>query len=413
MEKICFIVCQYGAEVNGGAEIHCKMLAEHLSPYFKVEIITTKIINYNTFEEYYSSDEEDIDGIRVLRFPCKTFDNKLHRKNLRKAKWPRKIRRFLFRLGILKILANVKPIWNLGYKKEIEVLKSHGYYSPEMLSFLKKESPKYKAMIFMSYPYPHTILGAQIAPEKSIIIPTVHNESDIFRSVQTHLFTSSYHIAFNTVEEKEFAYRIFGNKIAPNSIIAVGVNTESKEDEILEKEILSKYNIASNYIHYFGRICYSKMENLVSWFTDYKKRNPSNLKLVLTGRLFQEKVQHPDIIYTGFVTDQEKISLIKHADLIINPSKNESLSLLLLEAMNLGKMVLVNGQSDVMRGHCERSGFAADYYLSRQDFESKLHHYVSNKDLRLKNSRKAKKYVDAYYDWNNIIKKLKHTINKI
>lgn len=413
MEKICFVVCQYGAEVNGGAEIHCKMLAEHLSPYFNVEIVTTKIINYNTFEEYYSNSEEVIDGIRVLRFPCKPFDNELHRKQLKKAKWPRKIRRMLFRLGLLKPLADLKSIWNLGYEKEIELLKTHGYYSPEMLSFLEKEAPNYKAIIFMSYPYPHTILGAQIAPQKSIIIPTVHNEGDIFRSVQTHVFTNVHHIAFNTEEERNLAYHIFGKKMAPNSIIAVGVETENKEDMLLEKQILSKYNILSNYVHYFGRVCNSKMENLVSWFTDYKKKNPSDLKLVLTGRLFQDKVLHPDIIYTGFVPDQEKIALIKHADLVINPSKNESLSLLLLEAMKLGKTVLVNGRSDVMRGHCVRSGFAADFYLSKQDFETKLHHYVFDKNLLLENNLKAKKYVEEYYDWDNIIDKLKHTINTI
>lgn len=63
MDKICFLVCQYGKEVNGGAEYHCKMLAERLVGDFQVDILTTKTINYHTFEPYYKNNQETINGV--------------------------------------------------------------------------------------------------------------------------------------------------------------------------------------------------------------------------------------------------------------------------------------------------------------------------------------------------------------
>lgn len=410
MEKICFVVCQYGEEVNGGAEIHCKMLAERLSPYYKIDILTSKIINYNTFDEYYTSSKEVLNNIQILRFKCKEYNPASYTYWRKKTKWPRKIRRFLFRINILPFIANLIPIWNYGIKKEKELLENHGFYSPELINFLKDHKSDYQKIIFMSYPYPSTVFGIPIAPEKSILIPTVHNEGDVFRSIQTHVFTQVKHIAFNTEEEKNLTQKIFGKKMATNSIVAVGVDTDLKES-IDDTGVLKKFNIADPYIHYFGRICNSKMGNLIEWFTDYKQKHPSELKLVLTGRLFQEKVQHADIIYTGFVSESEKIILIKNSNLVVNPSKNESLSLLLLETMKLGKMALVNGKSDVMKGHCIKSDFAVDYYLNKSDFQQKLHRFAFDEDQLNKNSKKSIEYVDKYYNWDVIIGKLRKIID--
>ena len=69
MKKICFIVQRYGLEVNGGAELHCRQLAEHLTRDYDVTVLTTKATDYISWKDVYKSDEELINGVRVKRFP--------------------------------------------------------------------------------------------------------------------------------------------------------------------------------------------------------------------------------------------------------------------------------------------------------------------------------------------------------
>jgi len=414
MEKICFVITMYGSKICGGAEYHCKMVAERLIPYFDVDVLTTKITDYTTLEVGYTEDQENINGVRVLRFGCQSvIDEESKDKLCNRTKWYRKIRRNLFRLGLLKTVADIFPVWNFGVDREHAMLRAEGFYSPDILAYIKENHGDYKAIIFMSCYSPNTIFGFRIVQGKSILIPVAHEERSFFHSIQTHVFTGVRHIAFNTEEECKLAQQTFGRHMSPSSIVAVGVEADAEVSVLSDSEMRERFGIRSTYIHYFGRIVGNKLCKLIPWFIDYKRKYPGDLKLVLTGKLFEEKVDHPDIIYTGFVSHEEKIWLIKNARLVVNPSKHESLSLLQLEAMKLGKTVLVNGLSKVMKGHCIRSGFAADYYISKRDFQQKLHRYVYDDKLLESNSIKAKNYVDTFYNWDTIIDKFKKLIDDL
>lgn len=41
-KKVCFVIQRYGEEVNGGAEQHCRFLAERMAKFCNVEVLTTK-----------------------------------------------------------------------------------------------------------------------------------------------------------------------------------------------------------------------------------------------------------------------------------------------------------------------------------------------------------------------------------
>ena len=60
--------------------------------------------------------------------------------------------------------------------------------------------------------------------------------------------------------------------------------------------------------------------------------------------------EHPDLIALGFVNKQTKWDALFACDLLVVPSRYESLSVVLLEAWSIGKTVLVSGSCEVIVG---------------------------------------------------------------
>ena len=67
--KIAIVVQRYGTEINGGAELHARYVAERLSRHASVEVLTTCAKDYLTWKNEWPSGEETVNGIRVRRFP--------------------------------------------------------------------------------------------------------------------------------------------------------------------------------------------------------------------------------------------------------------------------------------------------------------------------------------------------------
>src|ERR1051325_4023074 len=67
--KIAFVIQRYGIEINGGAELHCRYVAEHMARYVEVEVLTTCAKDYITWKNEYRAGKEKINSILVHRFP--------------------------------------------------------------------------------------------------------------------------------------------------------------------------------------------------------------------------------------------------------------------------------------------------------------------------------------------------------
>ena len=65
-KKILFVVQRYGEDVNGGAEYHCRVLAEHLLELYDVDVVTSCARNYTPWDNFYKPGKEKINGINVI-----------------------------------------------------------------------------------------------------------------------------------------------------------------------------------------------------------------------------------------------------------------------------------------------------------------------------------------------------------
>lgn len=408
-EKIAFVVVRYGENINGGAEYHCQMLAERLLKDYDVEVLTTCVRDVTTGDNYYPIGVEKWNGVVVRRFLADPVNPQYERIYDKKAKPARRLRRLLYQLRLLKYLSYLIPVWRFKQEDEVNAMNASMFYSSGLNAFIESHKDEYKAFIAMSLDYSTFYYTAMNAGEKTVAIPTMHDAKISFRSLLTSVISEIAYVGFNTGEEQKLGERIFGSALGRHGVISVGFEIPLAADW---KATKAKYSIPDNYLLYVGRITGVKLHRLIPYFIKYKDcYKESSLKLLLVGGCTIDKVDHPDIIYSGFVSDEEKMAILQHSTIVVNPSNGESLSLILLEAMGQGKPMLVNGHCKVLKEHCLKSDFASVYYKNNREFSHYLHEMEISATLRKEMGEKGKRYVAQNYNWDLIIRRLKSAID--
>lgn len=389
MKKIALVNQRYGLEVNGGSEYYTRLIAERLAGEFEVDVITTKALDYTTWENHYEADEEEINGVRVLRFPvekprAKDF-NDFNGKYLSSGNFDEETERIWF--------------------------EKQGPYSPAAIDYIRSNKDKYDVFIFVTYLYYLTVAGLPEVAEKAIFIPTAHEEPFIHFKTYERLFKLPRAYVFLTDEEKALVQGLFHCESIPHRVMGTGVDVPCEPDE---KAFRSKFGIGGDYIIYVGRIDEGKdCPTLFRYFLEYRKRRPdSRLKLVLMGKPVCDIPKHEDIISLGFVSEEDKFSGIAGAKCLVLPSKFESLSISVLEAMTLSVPVIVNGICEVLKGHCVKSNGGL-YYMDYFEFEGILDYVFTHESEYAMLRKNAKAYVDENYRWDVIMKKFSDIISKI
>src|SRR6266566_3209402 len=66
--RVAFVIQRCGTEVNGGAEALCLKVAQRMSQYWDVEVLTTCALDYVTWENHFPAGLETVEGARIRRF---------------------------------------------------------------------------------------------------------------------------------------------------------------------------------------------------------------------------------------------------------------------------------------------------------------------------------------------------------
>ncbi len=380
-EKIAFVCQRYGLEVNGGAEQHCRLLAEQMTRYYDVEVYTTCALDYLTWKNHYPAGTEVINDVTVHRFPSDAV---------------RKPQRFNSVFG--KILGNPAHT----DKEEESFLKEQGPLCPKALDALKKNSGKYKAIIFMTYLYYLTAKGSLMGLKNTFLIPTVHDEPPAYLRCYEPVFQNQQGIIWNTPAERAFAqWRFPGIKDKPGVIAGLGIELPAGELPDLPEQLQGV-----DYITYAGRIDISKgCEEMFEYFRKYKKQYGGQLKLVLMGKPVMEIPRDPDIIQLGFVSDEMKFAVMKNAKALVLFSKFESLSMVVLESMLVGRPVLVSGHCEVLKSHCIHSN-AGLYFNNYPEFSGTLNYLLNHEAEYNVMCKNGTAYVLENYQWDGILKRI-------
>ena len=138
--KIAFVVQRYGTEVVGGAELHCRWVAEHVAKRHQVEVLTTTAIDYLSWQNVLPAGASQVNGVTVRRFP-------VARERREETFFP---------------VANKVCFFEHTDEEERQWLEEHGPVVPALIEHLRRHEKGYDAIVFFSYRYWTSYFGLQV-----------------------------------------------------------------------------------------------------------------------------------------------------------------------------------------------------------------------------------------------------------
>lgn len=381
--KIAFVIPWYGENIPGGAETECRTTAENLQKAgIEVEILTTCakefLSDWNT--DYFKEGVFQVNNIPVRRFSVRKRDTAL------------------FDSINYKLMLNQK----ISLKEE-EIFIHEMINSDHLYTYIREHGSDYNFFLFMPYMFGTTYYGSQIHPEKSILIPCVHDESYVRMTIYKKMFEKVKGIIYLSDPEKKIATVLFDLK-NKQSVLGGGIDTNFSYDATRFKE---KYHIKDEFILYAGRRESGKnVSLLIDYFCRYKNNNPSPLKLILigSGEVDIPQKHRSDIMDLGFISRQDKYDAYAAAAVLCQPSVNESFSIVIMEAWLCGTPVLVHADCAVTKDHCKKSNGGL-FFRNYNEFEECINYYMSNPKVQDATAKNGKRYVEINYAWDEIVKK--------
>jgi len=385
--KLGIVVQRYGADINGGAELHARYIAERLSAHLDVRVLTTCARDYLTWRNEFEPGETRVNGIPVERFPV------VRERDADLIDFGRRSTRVFSHTHSLE--------------DELQWLDAQGPVSPALVARFEQAAGEFDFVLAFSIRYHPAYHLARTLPRRAVLVPTAERESALGLSLFPPVFRGVRAIMYNSFEERALIQAVSGNQHVPG--VVVGVGSEIPPAPSAERA-RQKFGLRNPFLLYIGRIdankgCAQLFELFMDWLrVRYLTLREREIDLVLIGTPVLEIPNHPRIRHLGFVTDADKFDVLAAASLLVMPSYYESLSMVALEAWALGKPVLANARCDVLLGQCLRSN-AGLYYQNAEEFGGALDAILDSPALADAIGERGRRYYDDHYDWPVIERK--------
>ena len=134
-----------------------RAVAERLAGEYRISVFTTCARDYTTWKNEYPEGTDRVRGVSIRRFANAEA---------------RDLQAF-----------NKYSDWIFAFPHtrddEMEWLRRQGPWCPKLVEHLERNHRSYDVLIFFTYLYAPTVLGLRVAPERSILVPTAHDEQQL------------------------------------------------------------------------------------------------------------------------------------------------------------------------------------------------------------------------------------------
>ena len=329
--RLAFVIQRYGLEVNGGAEMHCRLLAERLAKRHQVEVFATRALDYLEWKNHYPEGTEVVNGIPVHRHTVKRTRN----------------------ARVFASLSNVCFHESHTREEEEAWVRENGPFSPALVKAVARSRDRFDRFLFYCFRYYQSYHGLPAVRDRAILVPTAEEDPAIQLGIMRPFFSLPRGIVYLTPEEQTLVEDASGNRSVPSVVIGSGLDLPPADPAL---DFRAKHGLRRPFVLYVGRIDKNKgCVTLFAYFRKFREETGQDVDLVLAGRSVVQVPDDAHVRHVGFITEQEKVAALRQCALLVMPSPYESLSVITLEAWRLGVPVLANARCKVLMGQCLRA----------------------------------------------------------
>ncbi|HVF32902.1 MAG TPA: glycosyltransferase [Acidimicrobiales bacterium] len=339
--RLAFVTPRYGEGVVGGSESVLREAAQGLVERgWSVDILTTCAVDHHTWANVHPPGEFVEEGVRVVRFPTVHDGDKLLRDTIEGR----------IQLG-LPVTLDEQRIWLNGT-----------FRVPQLFHHLLEHGSSYRAVVLSPYLFWTTVTGSLVAPERTIVMPCLHDEHYAYLEIVKPVLTDVAQVWFLSEPERDLGVRLAGaDGLAPSFVTGAGVHVPPPGDAAKGREMAGTDR---PFVYYGGRREGGKgWDELLGGFTRAVVEHGVDLDLVTSGvgPVDPAPIVASRVHDLGLLPYDDLAHVFAAAAAYVQPSRNESFSRTIMESWLAGTGVIANAGSAVVAWHCERSGAGVTY----------------------------------------------------
>lgn len=297
-------------------------------------------------------------------------------------------------------------------------------YSPKMKEWLNKNIKNYDIIhLHELRSYQNNII-TKYAKKYNIpyvLQPHASTPKNVNKSLIKHAYDFVYgnnimkNAAMTIAVSQEEAYYDKLMNAKDVRVIYNGMNIDEFEKLPPKGSFKNKNNIKSKYILYLGRMDELKGINYIIEAFSQLPPKYSDYKLVIAGKITDYKKEldriiktnnlENKVIFTGFVKEEDKISIYHDAELFVNPVKYMGgVSITVFEALLSNTPVIVTKESGELVEKMDAGTIVE--YGDVESLKNEMIRSLEDENLRKKQISNAQKYIRENLDWKSVSEKI-------
>jgi len=373
--RIAVISARYGLDVIGGAETLARgLLEECVRRGHHAEVWTTCARDHQSWQNFYKSGLEQINGVQVRRFTVDPWD-------------PRDYNELSSRIAARAQL----PV------QEQYTWIDNGPKSTSLNAYVENNSAEFDVVVIIPATNVLTYPAAVLVEDHLLCWPCLHDEVYAYMEPFHRLMEHAWGNLFNSPEEYNLVKTSLGMNLSRSAVVGAGVRLQAADHETSPaKPRLQGDGIP--YLLYVGRMEEGKNLPLLVEYVNRYVSEGHDIKLITAGSGSFSLPKSKAFEHRGFVSEVEKAHLYAGALALCQPSVNESFSLTMMESWLAGRPSLVHANCAVTRGHVTR-GRAGLWFETYGEFRGALEWLQHNSEFAKRMGRNGCEYVKRNYTW--------------